>query len=225
MSQAAFIALIVANLIVAALVLLQDWGYYAVLIAYWWEAVIIGLFNLARVVLVFLAGDPFGPRVGFSGLGSRILSAALIAVFFAAKFGALALITGFWILATPAIIADENAQPDDTVLDALAQVAPGVAVTVAVLLVSHAISFLLNFIGHREYRQVGIMKLLFWPYARLGLTVVVVVLGLVSVYRFDQLAGSTVFALTIVACKLGGDLWTHRWEHSTAHRSQPAVPA
>ena len=209
MSQAALIALVLANLVVAAIVLLQDWGYLAVLVAYWWEAVIVGAFNLARIVTVCLIGEPFGPRVGVADPGSRVVLALLLCGFFSMKFGGFALMVGFAILASPALLGGS----DDAVFEALGDIAPGIPLTVGVLLISHGISFVANYLGRREYRAGGILRLMFWPYARMGSTFLVLALGLLAARFFSPLANTTVFALTIIGLKLAGDLWTHRREH------------
>lgn len=45
------LALVVANLAIALLVAVRGWGYYETLLIYWLEAVIIGGFNVLRLLV------------------------------------------------------------------------------------------------------------------------------------------------------------------------------
>jgi len=50
-------ALIAANLLIAVQALHWGWGYYQVLLIYWGEALVIGAYNVLRLLVVGLFGE------------------------------------------------------------------------------------------------------------------------------------------------------------------------
>jgi hypothetical protein len=55
-SRSGLVALIVANLFVALQTLRYDWGYYQAILIYWLEAVILGGYNVLRMMVVGVFG-------------------------------------------------------------------------------------------------------------------------------------------------------------------------
>lgn len=210
--SAAAAALVIANLAIAAIVLARDWAYYAVLIAFWLELLIIGFYNIGRIITVFLAGNPFGTRVGL-GAGTRLLGALLAAGFFAVKYGSITLGAGLWVLGAPTILSPESVDRTASLLAGLQSVGPGLGIAALTLFISHGVSFGLNFIGRGEYRQARILGLLFWPYARVMGTVAVLFGAYVAATGLPGLERATTFILVLLATKLVLDLVTHWLEH------------
>ena len=98
MKRLALVSLVGANLLVAFQVLRHDWGYYETILIFWCEALIIGAYNVLRLLLVGLFGErPLGETVSryveFSP-GFRVLATAVGTAFFACKFGMFALGNG-----------------------------------------------------------------------------------------------------------------------------------
>jgi len=219
-SRSALIVLIAANVFVGILALTQQWGYLYILLVYWWEAVIIGGFNLARMFVAFMFGNPFGERIGFEGPVARFILALALGGFFVVKFGGFAIGLGFVILILPAQFAG-GAGPDDMseIIESVGAVGEGVMWAVLVLVVSHGISFFRNYIARGEYKRRNVIGLMFWPYVRLVLIVIVLLAGLLAVYLVPALAAGTVFTLFLVICKLLVDLASHRFEHSRFGKS------
>jgi hypothetical protein len=56
MSRTGLITLIVANLFVALQTLRHEWGYYETLLIYWSEVVILGGYNVLRLMVVGVVG-------------------------------------------------------------------------------------------------------------------------------------------------------------------------
>jgi hypothetical protein len=56
-SRLGLAALIAANLLIAVQALHWGWGYYQVLLIYWGEALVIGAYNVLRLLVVGLFGD------------------------------------------------------------------------------------------------------------------------------------------------------------------------
>jgi hypothetical protein len=206
-------ALALANLIVLVVAGFQKWGYELLLATVWWETVIIGFYNVGRIVVVFLLGDPLGKRIGFTKAGSRLFFALAVTGFFVLEFGGFALGLGLFVMLAPAAFTVGGGHDLHVALVAAREVAGMVLPVVAVLFVSHGISFVQNFIRRREYRRGGILMLLFWPYARLALMLPVVLLGFAATRVLPVLARTTIFTVAVILLKLFVDFATHRFEH------------
>jgi len=97
-------ALIAANLVVAAVTLYRGWGFYEIIIVYWCEALIIGGYNVAKLIMVGLAGHPFGKSIDAGDFLTRLFLLVIVLGFFVVKFGGFALATGLLAAAVPAFL-------------------------------------------------------------------------------------------------------------------------
>jgi uncharacterized protein DUF6498 len=206
--------LIAANLVVAAVTLLRGWGFYEIIIVYWCEAMIIGGYNMARMVMVGLAGEPFGKMIDAGSLPTRLFVLFLALGFFAAKFGGFALATGMLVAAVPAFLAQAHDAAANEIWHGLRAVAGGVAIAVIVLFISHGISFVMNYLVRREYENANLLVLMFWPYVRMSLVVTALAAGLMAAKLFPALDTSTAFGVVIVLVKTAADLVMHQVEHA-----------
>jgi len=208
------ISLVVANLIVAIVVITQKWGFYSVILVYWFEAVIIGLYNLLRMIVVCWFGEPLGRRMGVKDGLSRLVLSVVVGGFFIMKWGAFALGLGFLVASAPAFFAEaKDSEQLFSIMNALEAVGEGVLTAALVLLISHGVSFVLNFLIRGEYKRSNVLILLVKPYARMILVLVVMVLGFIATYYTNDLTGATGFAVAIVLVKLTVDLVSHAFEH------------
>lgn len=216
-----------ANLLIAVQALHWGWGYYQLLLIYWFEALIIGAYNVLRMAVVGLFGDqPFGARLSRSvsvAFGSRLLMTMLGIGFFVAKFGGFALATGFWLLMLPAHLDTAGDSPADSVLRGLEEVGSGVGVAIGALVASHGVSFIWNFLWKREFATQSVAGLVFWPYLRMALVLIVVVGGLIYVKLNPGFGSATVMVGSIVLLKTVVDALTHLWEHRSL-ASRPPQP-
>ena len=218
MSRSAIAALILANLLVAVQAVRGGWGYYETLLIYWCEALIIGAYNVVRLLLVGVLGRaPLGATIGqWVDLGpwyNRLFLTVVGAGFFVAKFGAFALAVGFLVVALPAGLPDTGSSRDMRVLEGLRAVGPGLFIAVVALLVSHGVSFVRNFLLRRESLHMNVLTAIVWPYARMFLVAVVLAGGLVVVALAPELADATAFTIVIILLKLGADAASHFFEH------------
>ena len=219
-------ALVAANLVVAGIAVFDDWGYYGVLLTFWMEGVIIGFYNVGRIFTVCLAGEPFGKRVGVTDAGARLMYGLIFNGVFIMKFGGLALGTGILCLALPAAFVKEEGSADlIAVTIGIQTVGEGVLLASAVLFVSHGVSFFMNYIGRREYTRDNVVKLLFWPYVRMSLMVIVILSALALSLSVQSVGESTLFAIFLIGLKLCGDLVSHLWEHSRLLRKGVPHPS
>jgi len=222
MSRLPGTALIAANLVVAAVTLIRGWGFYEIIIVYWCEAIIIGGYNMARMVMVGLAGEPFGKSVDAGSLGNRLLLLLLVLGFFVVKFGGFALGMGLLVAMVPAFLGQAHNAGAREIWHGLQAVGGGVAIAVAVLFISHGISFVMNFLLRREYENTNLLVLLFWPYVRMSLVVMALGAGLAAAALIPALDTSTTFGVAIVLVKSAADLLMHQIEHAWLARKNTA---
>ena len=216
-------ALIAANLVVAAVTLFRGWGFYEIIIVYWCEVIIIGGYNMARMVMVGLAGEPFGKWVDVGGVGNRLVLLIFVLGFFVVKFGGFALGMGLLVAMVPAFLGQAHDAGAREIWHGLRAVAGGVAIAVMVLFISHGISFVMNYLVRREYEKTNLLVLMFWPYVRMSLVVMALAAGLVAAKLFPALDTSTTFGVVIVLVKLAADLLLHQIEHAWLARKSAAL--
>ena len=216
MRRLTLVALLFANLLVALQALRHDWGYYETVLIYWCEALVIGGYNVLRLLVVGFVGEqPLGEAVSrqveFSP-GFRILATLAGTAFFAFKFGMFALIVGVLVVALPAF-SEPDGSGGRQVFRALSAAGPAVGVAVVALVLSHGLSFVRNFLWRREYQRMSLLGLIVWPYVRMGLVMVVLAVGLILVSLLRGLA------------KAVADLVSHSVEHSWIAERPPPLPA
>jgi len=208
------LSLVVANLIVAFVVMSQKWGYYSVILIYWLEALIIGVYNLGRMFVVCWFGNPLGKWVGIKNGLSRLVLSLVLGGFFVVKFGGLALGLGLLVMAIPGFLAQrENTDEITAISHGLEAVGAGVLMAAGILFVSHGVSFALNFLRRGEYKQSNAFVLLFKPYVRMVLVVVVLILGFTATLLIPNFGRTTGFAVAIVLLKLIVDMVSHAFAH------------
>lgn len=205
------VSLVIANLIPLAGVALWGWDLWTILALYWVENGIIGIFNVAKILLA--EGDAGLPVGGASGSvqllpGVQPLLGCgrfAMAGFFLVHYGGFWLGHGVFVLyVLPAF--GGTGVPFDGIAANMNLVLYG-AIGLAI---SHGISFWFNYIGRGEYRRVSSARLMAAPYARVVVLHLTIIIGaFVSVFL-----GSPVGALIVlVLLKTGLDLVLHRREH------------
>lgn len=227
-SSTTSIALLVGfNMVPLAGVLFWGWNVATLLVLYWVENGIVGVLNVAKILLArgqLVPGST--PAVRFSGnIG---VSNAAIAGFFLIHYGIFWLVHGVFVWTLPlffggsgplapfspdigqgfgpdALAFDHiviNSGPD---LSAVAWGALGLAI-------SHGASFVLNFLGRGEYLRISAAQQMFAPYGRLVILHLSIIFG-----AFISLAiGSPVGAIAVLVIlktivDLGLTLRAHGW--------------
>ena len=215
-------ALIAANLVVAAVTLYRGWGFYEIIIVYWFEAMIIGGYNVARMILVGLAGHPFGKSIDAGDFPTGLFLLVIVLGFFVVKFGGFALATGLLVAAVPAFLGQAHDAGARDIWHGLRAVAGGVAIGIVVLFISHGISFVMNYLVRREYENANMFVLLFWPYVRMSLVMTALAAGLVIAALIPALDTSSAFGVAVVLVKTAADLVMHQVEHAMLARKTTA---
>jgi hypothetical protein len=193
------IVLVAANLVPLYGVAALGWSVFDVLLLFWVENVIVGLLNVARMILA----SPDDPLQW----GAKLL----FVPFFCLHYGMFTAVHGAFVfgmfghLKTKGLI--EPVQWIDTIG------AQGLWLPVAALAASHLFSFLWNYVGRGEYRVASAPSLMGKPYARVVVLHLTIIFGGFGV----QALGSPLWALLLlVALKTGIDLAAHLREHRNA---------
>jgi len=206
-------ALVLANLIPVIGVLYLGWDVASIVVLYWVENLIVGGYTLLRM------------------LATSGVSELQHLLFFCIHYGFFCTIHGLAILELTRFagevtrIPSQESWPGPLVLPQMF-VDLGRQVIVAApdeflwaclaLLLSHGVSFLLLFIGQREYRATTTRKLMSAPYKRIAVLQITVIAGgfLVTV-----LGSPTALLVVLVALKIGMDIMLH----NRSHKHDPAV--
>jgi hypothetical protein len=227
-SRTGLAALVIANLLVAFQALRHEWGYYETLLIYWSEVVILGGYNVVRMMVVGVFGAaPLGSWAArWVDLGSglnRFFFTVIGVGFFAFKFGAFALAVGLFVLLLPAMLRLDGGS-GTSIPRALSAAGPGLLLAIGALCLSHGVSFVRNFLGGREYDRLNIASLVFWPYARMALVGMVLLAGIAAASLMPALAPETAFAVVMVLLKLLADVVSHTLEHRGLAGDAPNPP-
>lgn len=201
------VVLILANLVPLAGVLFFGWSLFATLLLFWVENVIVGVFSVLQMLMA-------RPR----DAAAWVLKAFMIP-FFIFHYGMFTTVHGVFVMS---LFGDPPAKASQTPAAFLHAVqATGIGGAAAALALSHAVSFILNYIGSGKYRTAELPVLMFRPYGRVMVLHVVILLGGFLV----QLMGSPVPALALlVVLKTGLDLGAHLREHQPVVESAATPP-
>ncbi len=195
--------LIAANLVPLAGVLWWDWDVFFLLLLFWCENVVIGLFGIARLIV---AGQTDSPREGL-----------FLPLFFLVHYGGF-MFGHFMVLFKMYSDTVEDAGGPIEPADYYGVMAEGLNwVPVVALFISHGWSFVENFMGRREHENLTPKEAMALPYRRMFITHIALIFGGVFLIEKGQpLAG----LVLLVIMKIGLDVYFHRREHQRL-----AVPA
>ena len=236
-SSTTSVALLIAfNLIPLIGVLAWGWNVATLLVLYWVENGIVGVLNVPKMLLAR------GP--GRTGLGVvKLTTTGPVSrfgqvLFFLVHYGMFWLVHGVFVFALPTFASfggvDAGAVVDprfdsgfpvvgDLFGDPLRR-ASGPDMTAVAwgalgLAISRGVSFVVNFLGRREYLRVSVAEQMFAPYGRLLILHLTIILGAF----LSLMLGSPVGAIVIlVLIKTIVDLGFHIREHA-AIATRPAI--
>lgn len=208
------LALVAANLLPLYGVLVHDWPVLALIVLFWLENIVIGVLNVARILLA----QPGNPALW---AGKLALSA-----FFCVHYGMFASGHGVFVFnlfgGAPYRGLVDGLWTGDAALQAIREF--GLWLPLAALAMSHLLSFVWNYLVRGEYRHASPQQLMMLPYSRVIVLHVTLLLGGMLV----QALGSPLWALLLlIALKTAADLRAHRREHAvrllpaTAARGEP----
>lgn len=188
--------LITANLLPLIGVLLWDWDVFFLLLLFWCENVIIGLFGIARMIVASTTESTF------EGL---FLPVFFLAHYGGFMFGHFMVLFGMYSgsLEDAGIVA-EPADYYRVVIENLNWV------VLLALFISHGWSFVENFMGNQEHEKLSPKEAMALPYRRMFITHVALILGGFFLIETGQpLAG----LILLILMKIAMDVTFHRREH------------
>ncbi len=198
-----------ANLLPLYGVLVLDWPVVALLLLFWLENVVVGAFNVLRILVARLGEFAMLPRKLF------------LAAFFVVHYGGFATGHLIFILAIfggDTVTVEGPFPTPATIREIVAEYR--LEFPLAALVLSHGVSFFFNFIGEGEYREARIASLMSRPYGRVVILHIVILVG----GGVSLALGEPVLALVLlVILKIAVDLAGHRWDHGKLGRGNRGI--
>ncbi len=188
--------LVLANLVPLVGVWLWEWDVFLLLLLFWCENVIIGVFGIARLVV------SANSETAFNGL--------VLPLFFLVHYGGFMLghfMVLFGMYSGYMSDAGQAVEASDYYMTALADLN---WLAIVALFISHGWSFVENFMGRREHENLSPMGAMGLPYKRMAITHVALLLGGFFLIERGQPVAGLVF---LVALKIGLDVTFHHREH------------
>lgn len=214
-SYGALVALIVANLIPLAGVLFLGWSVWQILIIYWLENGIVGVFNVLKMLKAEGTGFASTESFRMNGRSPVGQGKAALIPFFCLHYGIFWFVHGVFVLMLPLFGASETGGESSfgTTPDPFVLVAAVVALSI-----SHGLSYLFNFVGGGEYQRVSAAQQMGKPYGRLVVLHVTIILGAMAII----FTGAAIAALAIlVLLKIALDIGLHLAEHRDLYTAPP----
>jgi len=199
------LALVAANLVPLGGVVFFGWTVFATLLLFWVENVIVGAFNVLRMLVA-------QPQIG------AMWAAKLFMIpFFTFHYGMFATVHGVFVLSLFGGGFTGRGFPTAATFAHAVQAA-GIAPAAWGLALSHGVSFAFNYIGTGEYKSALVPALMFRPYGRVMVLHIVILGGGFLVTLF----GSPLIPLALlVVLKTGLDLFGHLREHAAMGPTAP----
>ena len=214
-SVGAVVVLIVANLIPLVGVLFFGWNVWMILIVYWLENGVVGVFNVLKMSKAQGAPGASAASWRVNGRPAADMSKAGLIPFFIVHYGIFWLVHGVFVWTLPLFGSMES---ETATVDMTTGFQPlTIPLAVLALTISHGVSYWFNFIKGGEYLRTSAAAQMFAPYGRLVILHVTIIIGGMAI----AFTGAPVAAVAIlVALKTAMDVGFHLAEH----RNVPALP-
>ena len=216
--------LIAVNAVPLVGVLVFDWSLFSIVFLYWIENGIVGFFNVLKIAW---ARKPVSSESRFTinGRPAGRVSKAFLIPFFIFHYGMFWIVHGVFVIVFFGLLGnrlftDSSGPPGD--IGGFSSFEPrGVAIAAAALFVSHGVSFVVNFLGEREYLNVSPDEQMMEPYSRvIVLHATILGGGFLAGYLSTPLAS----LVLMIVLKTTLDLRAHLKEHRKAQEPVTTVP-
>jgi hypothetical protein len=211
LKKVSVIVLILANLAPIFGVLFMGWQVFPLLFLFWMENVIIGAFNVLKMIVC----SPNDKR--------QSVSKVFLIPFFCMHYGVFTTVHGVFVIFMFGMLGgfikpgDFTSGPFD-VFGIIGKLQ--LWWSVLALAVSHAVSFALNYIGNGEYKKSNVVLLMLQPYGRVVILHITVLFGGFLV----MLLGSPVIGLILlISLKTFIDIKAHLRQHRFATKDKSEV--
>ena len=189
-SDIPLISLIMSNLVPLAGVLFFHWDIATILFMYWFENIVIGIYNSVK-----MAKAEGKTQTTVKGVTHPDAGKNFFISFFIFHYGFFTLVHGIFVFAL-------FGRPDAALFSLL--------LSIISLFVSHGFSYVHNFINKEEYKKVSPKLLFIQPYKRIFIVHLVILFG----GAIAAMTGTSLVALIIlVGLKTSLDIFFHKLEH------------
>ena len=202
--------LVAANLAALAGVLFAGWSVGFLMICYWAETLVIGAYTILKM-FVAARGEYF------EWIVMTLIFILHFGTFMAGHGAFVVLLVTF--LAIPISANPTMEQIGEIVLPLLAD--PWFKVAIAVMLVSHGVTFVQHVIRRRELEPRSVSGVMMDPYRRVLVMHAMIFLGAVLIMF---IGASKPFAIALVLLKTVADLGAHAREHEQEELDQVQFP-
>lgn len=191
--------LLLVNLLPVLGVFFLDWNVFVLIFLYWLENVLTGFFNILRMLLV-------QPWHILHWIGKLFTI-----TFFTFHYGMFTAVHGIFVvmLFGGNTISNTGSMNFNIVFNIISEYK--LLYIVLALFLSHGLSFLINYIGKKEYQDTNLKKLMGRPYSRVVILHIVVLVGgfFVMALKSPKLG-----IVLLVFLKTFFDLVAHKREHA-----------
>jgi hypothetical protein len=216
--------LIAVNIVPLVGVLIFDWSLFSIVFLYWIENGIVGFFNVLKIAW---ARKPVSSESRFTinGRPAGRASKLFIIPFFIFHYGMFWVVHGVFVIVFFGLLGDRfftdsSGPPGD--IGGFSGFEPrGVAIAAVALFLSHGVSFVVNFLGEREYLNVSPDKQMMEPYSRVVVLHATILGGGFLAAYFGTPVASLVLMIVL---KTALDLRAHLKEHRRAEEPATTVP-
>jgi len=199
------LALVAANLVPLVGVIAFGWTVFSVILLYWCENVVIGAFNVLRMVTA-------SPRSVAVDAGKLFF-----VPFFTVHYGMFTFVHGIFVLALFGPGGGRAFPGPGTFVAAVGQA--GVWYGVVAIAASHGFSFVHNYLMGGEYRNASLAQLMVRPYGRVVILHVTILAGGLLA---KAMGAPTVALVVLVGLKTAMDLRAHLAERRKLGSPAPA---
>ena len=240
-SRGAVVALVVANAIPLVGVLFLGWSVWNILVVYWLENGVVGVFNILKIAR---AEGPADPAAVTTDRGrTPVRGRAALIPFFVIHYGLFWFVHGIFVLSLPSttgMFGDAFGPAAGPVFEfppgedgPIPGIDPGagdpggldpgtIALAVVALTISHGLSYWWNFLRGGEYRRVNAARQMFAPYGRLVALHLTIIFGAMAIIATGAPAAA-VAVLVVANTLLDGGF--HAAEHRQAAPSRVGTGA
>lgn len=201
------IALIAANLVPLAGVLFFGWEVFPLMFLFWSENVIVGVFNVLKMIFA----------VGGGGIGQA--AKFFIIPFFCVHYGMFTFIHGVFVVVLFGGGMQHGGSPFDMLETFCGTVREDhLGWAILGLIISRGISFVTNYLGKGEYKNVTAPLLMIQPYGRIVVLHIAIIGG---GFLVMALKSPTLGLLLLIVLKTMLDLASHLREHVKFSEAAP----
>lgn len=207
-------ALVLANLVTVAGVVLFGWSLMQILVVFWIESAIVGLLNVPKIAMA--RGGATATEL--AEVGRSVATKAFLVPFFIFHYGLFWVVHGVFLWTLPLTAQLWSDAPFGSTSPDFGRVDGGeVLYATVVLLASHVVSFVVHYVARKEYLQVTANQQMFAVYGRVAVLHAVILAGGLVVGRLGSPLG-------ILAVLVGGKVVLDVLFHYNEHRKQHHVP-